>query len=166
MIVDWTSCRSQRVCRSTLATASCAANEAGDRSAYINIFLGEVLYDIPAHRIGSRLHSISVTDANSLYDVVISDMPNLSDRCSLVNIRAIQEVVSADQFHWIPTRLMWPDALTKQRLELQLTMHYSNTEAVVQTEAYAIHQQNNTSVKFQRALDMHVRSLDCMSIWS
>ncbi|CAE7350990.1 GIP [Symbiodinium sp. KB8] len=123
MVVDWKSSRSQRVCRSTLAAESCAADEACDRSAYVNMFLGELLYSVPAHRVGSRMHNISVTDAKSLYDVVVSDSPNLSDKRSLVNIRAIQEVVSAERFHWIPTSLMWADALTKQSLELQLSMH-------------------------------------------
>ncbi|CAE7884771.1 RE2, partial [Symbiodinium necroappetens] len=123
MVVDWKSSRSQRVCRSTLAAESCAADEACDRSAYVNMFLGELLYSVPAQRVGSRMHNISVTDAKSLYDVVVSDSPNLSDKRSLVNIRAIQEVVSAERFHWIPTSLMWADALTKQSLELQLSMH-------------------------------------------
>ena len=44
MIVDWKSCRYQRVCRSTLAAESCAADEACDRSSYVNMFLGELLY--------------------------------------------------------------------------------------------------------------------------
>ena len=52
MIVDWKSCRSQRVCRSTLASESCAADEASDRSSYVNMFLGEIFYDIPAHKVG------------------------------------------------------------------------------------------------------------------
>ncbi|CAE7534105.1 UCK2 [Symbiodinium necroappetens] len=124
MVVDWKSCRSQRVCRSTLAAESCAADEACDRSAYISMFLGEILYDeAPAHRVGAQLHNLAATDAKSLYDVVVSDSPNLSDKRSLVNIRAIQEVVSGERFHWIPTTLMWADALTKQSVELQCTMH-------------------------------------------
>ena len=118
MIVDWKSCRSQRVCRSTLAAESCAADEACDRSAYINMFIGEILYNVPAHKVGCRLHNLSATDAKSLYDVVVSDSPNLSDKRSLVNVRAIQEVVTADRFHWIPTGLMWADGLTKHSPEL------------------------------------------------
>ncbi|CAE7284877.1 GIP, partial [Symbiodinium necroappetens] len=123
MIVDWKSCRSQRVCRSTLAAESCAADEACDRSSYVNMFLGELLYEVPAHRVGQRLHNLAAMDAKSLYDVVVSDSPNLSDKRSLVNIRAIQEVVAAERFHWVPTTLMWADSLTKQSLELQLSMH-------------------------------------------
>ncbi|CAE7938955.1 GIP [Symbiodinium necroappetens] len=123
MIVDWKSCRSQRVCRSTLAAESCAADEACDRSSYVNMFLGELLYEVPAHRVGQRLHNLAATDAKSLYDVVVSDSPNLSDKRSLVNIRAIQEVVAAERFHWVPATLMWADSLTKQSLELQLSMH-------------------------------------------
>ena len=126
-VVDWKSCRSQGVCRSTLAAESCAADEACDRSAYISMFLGEILYnEAPAHRVGAQLHNLAATDAKNLYDVVVSDSPNLSDKRSLVNIRvnrAIQEVVSGERFHWIPTTFMWADALTKQSVELQCTMH-------------------------------------------
>ncbi|CAE7665208.1 GIP [Symbiodinium sp. CCMP2592] len=122
MVVDWKSSRSQRVCRSTLASESCAADEACDRSAYLNMYLGEILYNVPAHRVGYRLHNLGATDAKSLYDVVVSDTPNLSDKRSLVNIRAIQEVVSSDRYHWVPTTLMWADGLTKHSPELLVSL--------------------------------------------
>lgn len=41
-ILDWRSCRSQRVCRSTLASESSAADEGADRSAYANMMLSEI----------------------------------------------------------------------------------------------------------------------------
>ena len=69
-----------------------------------------------AHKVTPRLPrlgQLAVTDAKPLYDCVISDSPNLSDKRSLVNIRAIQEVVPGSAFHWIPTSLMWADGLTK-----------------------------------------------------
>ena len=55
-ILDWNSGRSQRVCRSTLAAEASAADEACDRGCCLNLFLSELLYNIPAHRVTARLH--------------------------------------------------------------------------------------------------------------
>ena len=123
MLLDWRSSRTQRVCRSTLAAEASAADEGCDRGAYINMFLSELLFNEPAHRVTPRLTQLAVTDAKSLYDCVISDSPNLTDKRSLVNIRAIQEVVPGSNFHWVPTSLMWADGLTKASKELQQSLH-------------------------------------------
>ncbi|CAE7840841.1 RE2 [Symbiodinium necroappetens] len=123
MLLDWRSSRSQRVCRSTLAAEASAADEGCDRGVYINLFLSEILCNVAAHKVKPRLSQLAVTDAKSLYDCVVSDSPNLSDKRSLVNIRAIQEVVPGSSFHWVPTQLMFADGLTKHSKELQQTMH-------------------------------------------
>ena len=123
MLMDWRSCRSTRVCRSTLAAEASASDEGCDRAAYVNLFLSELLYNVPAHKVNARLQQLAVTDAKSLYDCVISDSPNLSDKRSLVNVRAIQEVVPGHCFHWVPTHLMWADGLTKHSRELQQSLH-------------------------------------------
>ena len=68
------------------------------------------------------MHNVSVTDAKGLCDVVVRDSPNLSDKRSLVNVRAIQEAASAER-SLDPNFLEWADALTKQSLDLQLSMH-------------------------------------------
>ena len=111
------------MCRSTLAAEASAADEGCDRAAYVNLFMSKLLYRTPDHRVTPKLHQLAVTDAKSLYDCVISDTPNLTDKRSLVNVRAIQEVVSGDRFHWVPTHLMWADGLTKHSKELQQTLH-------------------------------------------
>ena len=107
----------------TLAAETSASDEGCDRAAYVNLFLSELLYNTPAHRVNAKLCQLAVTDAKSLYDCVISDSPNLSDKRSLVNIRAIQEVVPGKFFHWVPTDLMWADGLTKHSRELQQSLH-------------------------------------------
>ncbi|CAE7919464.1 GIP [Symbiodinium necroappetens] len=123
MLLDWRSSRTQRVCRSTLAAEASAADEGCDRGAYVNMFLSELLFNEPAHKVTPRLSQLAVTDAKSLYDCVISDNPNLTDKRSLVNVRAIQEVVPGSNFHWVPTFLMWADGLTKASKELQQSLH-------------------------------------------
>ena len=112
-LIDWKSSRSTRVCRSTLAAEASAADEVADRGAFINMALSELVHQVPAHRVGCRLQSVQVTDAKSLYDAIISQNPNLADKRTLVNVRAIQESVSNDQMHWLPTRFQFADGLTK-----------------------------------------------------
>ena len=122
-VLDWRSGRSTRVCRSTLAAEASAADEGCDRGCYLNMFVAELLYNIPAHRCPHRLLHLHVVDAKSLYDVVVSDTPNLADKRSLVNIRAIQEVVDSERIRWVPTHVQWADGLTKHSTDLQVALH-------------------------------------------
>ena len=77
------------------------------------MFISEILWNEPAHHIGCRLPYAQATDAKSLYDCVISEAPSTTEKRSLVNIRAMQECLNPDQFHWVPTFLMKADGLTK-----------------------------------------------------
>ena len=122
-VLGWRSGRSTRVCRSTLAAEASAADEGCDRGCYLNMFVAELLYNIPAHRCPHRLLHLHVVDAKSLYDVVVSDTPNLADKRSLVNIRAIQEVVDSERIRWVPTHVQWADGLTKHSTDLQVALH-------------------------------------------
>ena len=123
LLLDWRSGKSSRVCRSTLAAEAMAADEAVDRSAYLNLFISEILTGCPAHRVQPVLRHLHVTDAKSLYDVLESETPNLTDKRSLVNIRAVQEVVKGENVHWVPTHLMKADGLTKMSLQLMEGLH-------------------------------------------
>lgn len=113
ILLDWKSSRSVRVCRSTLAAEASAGDEVADRSSFANLFLSELLYLQPAHRVGNRVSWVQATDAKSLYDAVVSENPNLTDKRTLVSIRAIQETTSGEQMHWLPTRFQFSDGLTK-----------------------------------------------------
>ena len=48
--------------------------------------------------------------------------PNLTDKRSLVNVRAIQEVITPKQTRWVPTSLMHADGLTKLSSNLRETL--------------------------------------------
>ena len=113
LLVDWRSGKSSRVCRSTLTAEAMPADEAVDRSTYLNLYLSEVLTGTPAHRVRPVFRHLHVTDAKSLYDVLESESPNLTDKRSLVNVRAVQEVVREENVHWVPTHFMRADGLTK-----------------------------------------------------
>ena len=121
-VLDWRSCRSPRVCRSTLAAEAAAADEGSDRAAYLNMLISEVMYNCPAHRVGCRLSYVQITDAKSLYDCILSPNPNTSDKRSLTNIRAIQETVSPEQARWVPTGLMYADGMTKISAALRTSL--------------------------------------------
>ena len=118
-VVDWKSGRSARVCRSTLASEACAADEGTDRGSHINAALSEILYLKPAHQLGSRMSQKQCTDCKSLYDCVIAENPAVSDRRSLLQIRSVQQSVHPHDMHWVPTTKMHADGLTKEDKRLR-----------------------------------------------
>ena len=118
-VVDWKSGRSARVCRSTLASEACAADEGTDRGSHINAALSEILYLKPAHQLGSRMSQKQCTDCKSLYDCVIAENPAVSDRRSLLQIRSVQQSVHPHGMHWVPTTKMHADGLTKEDKRLR-----------------------------------------------
>ena len=144
-LLDWRSGRSSRVCRSTLAAEACASDEGADRAAMANYVISETLYNEPAFRVGLRVHSLLVTDAKSLYDCVVAENPNLSDKRSLVNIRSVQETVSPRQMHWVPTELMRADALTK--LDSSLLVEFTKwlMKPIIQLKELGFGQKKNST---------------------
>ena len=70
------------------------------------------MWDIPAHRVGSRLSVVHAVDAKSLFDAVISENPSLNDRRTLVSIRSIQEQLPHESIRWVPTDVQFSDGLT------------------------------------------------------
>ena len=119
-LIDWKTARSSRVCRSTLSAEASAADEGADRASFTNMSLSELLLGEPAHRLGCKMNNLHAVDAKSLFDCLIQDNPNVTDKRSLINIRSVQETVSPQQVHWVPTSLMHADGLTK--LDTQLMM--------------------------------------------
>ena len=146
-LLDWKSGRSTRVCRSTLAAEASAADEGADRATFLNLSLSELLYNEPAFTVGSRLHNLHVTDAKSLYDCVVAENPNVSDKRSLVNIRSIQQTINPKQMHWVPTNLMRADGLTKLDSTLLVSMAEWLQNPTVQLRSGDEPKKNSTSVK-------------------
>ena len=173
-LIDWKSARAVRVCRSTLAAEASAADEASDRSAYVNMHLGELVHLEPAHRVGVRLAFLQATDAKSLFDAVISPNTVTNDKRTMVSIRTIQETVTKENIRWVPTRFQFSDGLTKidEKLRVSFSKWLQNPVAILVEhpenalleqqlfgQAVALHesfsrgstvkhQKNNTSVNF------------------
>ena len=147
-LLDWKSGRSSRVCRSTLAAAASAADEKGDRASFLNMYISELLYATAAYRVGPRLLHLHVTDAKSLHDCGVQENPTLSDKRSLVNVRAIQEVIPDSQLHWVPTGLQHADGPTKSDPALRATfMEWLQCPTVAVALQETRVKENNTSVK-------------------
>ena len=121
-LVDWKSGRTQRVCRSTLASEACARDEAADRCCFTNLVLTELLYGEPAFRGEMRMNSFLCTDAKSLYDCLVSENPALADRRSMVQVRSVQQNFPPERIRWVPTRLQFSDGLTKADQKLREAM--------------------------------------------
>ena len=122
-VVDWRSSRSPRVTRSTLASEANAMDECVDRCTFCNCFLSELLGGFKAtpEQLKSKgiLPQLQVTDCKSLYDSVIADNPATSEKRTMISIRSIQDYISPEQVHWVPTTLMHADVLTKHSVSLR-----------------------------------------------
>ena len=65
------------------------------------------------------LPQLQITDCKSLYDAVIADNPATSEKRTTISIRSIQDFISPEQAHWVPTTLMHADVLTKHSVSLR-----------------------------------------------
>ena len=122
-LIDWKSSRSGRVCRSTLAAEASAADTSVDRSSFCNLMLSEILQQTPSFKISSPLRMIQVTDCKSLYDSIVAENPSVDDKRTIISVRSIQQYITRDNTHWIPTQLMWADGLTKTSAKLMQILH-------------------------------------------
>eukprot|EP00439_Symbiodinium_sp_Y106_P037341 s4645_g4.t1 len=111
-----------RVCRSTLAAEAMAADEAVDRLHYTNLYLTEILTGEKAYKTRPRLRMLHVVDAKSLYDSLVQENPQTTEKRLLVNIKSVQDSVDPEAIHWVPTHLMRADGLTKLSAELMQSL--------------------------------------------
>eukprot|EP00435_Cladocopium_sp_Y103_P018607 s2140_g4.t1 len=112
--VDWKTCRTPRVVRSTLAGEAYAADDAVDRTHLVNAMLTEILTGESILDTGPILKHAHGTDyCRSLFDSVISSNPNTEEKRVLLTIRAIQEALDPKMMRWVPTDKMIADVLTK-----------------------------------------------------
>jgi len=111
--MDWKTCRTPRVVRSTLAGEAYAADDAIDRAHHVNATLTEILTGDSILNTGPILKHAHATDCRSLFDSVISSNPNTEEKRVLLTIRAIQEALDSKMMRWVPTDKMIADILTK-----------------------------------------------------
>lgn len=122
-LIDWKSARSGRVCRSTLAAEASAADMSVDRSSFVNLMLSEMLQRIPSFRITSPLRMLQVTDCKSLYDSLVAENPSVDDKRTVISVRSIQQYITRECTHWVPTYAMFADGLTKRAAGLMTELY-------------------------------------------
>lgn len=122
-LIDWKSSRSGRICRSTLAAEASAADTSVDRSSFCNLMLSEVLQRVLSFKITKPLRMLQVTDCKSLYDSLCAENPSVEDKRTIISVRSIQQYITGDNTHWVPTDLMWADGMTKYSLKLMAMLH-------------------------------------------
>ncbi|CAE7320438.1 RE1, partial [Symbiodinium microadriaticum] len=155
-IVDWRSSRSPRVTRSTLASEANAMDECVDRCTFCNCFLSELLggKKVTPEQLKTTgmLPQLQITDCKSLYDAVIADNPATSEKRTTISIRSIQDFISPEQAHWVPTTLMHADVLTKHSVSLRdgfIDWLRNPTVQLVELEESVHRKENFSSVNVQ-----------------
>ena len=86
-----------------------------DRAYFVSLALSELLSgDVPSKEMTSwRLTQLQVTDCKSLFDAVSAEHPKLTEKRTYIDIRSIQQFITAGTMRWCPTSVMWADGLTK-----------------------------------------------------
>ena len=123
-LIDWKSSRSGRICRSTLAAEASAADSSVDRSSFCNLMLSELLQRTPSFMITTPLRMLQITDCKSLYDSLVAENPSVDDKRTVISVRSIQQYITRENTHWVPTQLMWSDGLTKDSTKLMSLLHH------------------------------------------
>ena len=156
-LLDWRSSRSPRVTRSTLASEANAMDDGVDRSTFLNAFLSELVCtgsvsEKPSGSLNQlqvgTLKQLQVTDCKSLYDAVISENPSLEEKRTLISVRSIQDFISPQQMHWVPTDLMFADVLTKHSTILRETFRKWMKFPIVKLKESEHQKEKYTSVNY------------------
>ena len=103
-----------------------AEASAADRAMFANLMPSELFYQTPAYKVGMKINGLHVCDAKSLYDTIVAENPNFTDKRSLVNIRSIQQTVRPKQLCWVPKGLMGADAKLDPQLMSELSSWLQN----------------------------------------
>lgn len=127
-LVDWRSCRTQRVVRSTVAAEAIACDTGCDHGIYVAHMLDDMLTGrspVKGHR--SRpddarprptIEVRSLTDCRSLFGASQKVAPSIDEKRTLIDVLGIKERVCMDGVKWRPT----DKQLVDDHLSLKLIM--------------------------------------------
>ena len=117
-ILEHRSIRTPRVVRSSLAGEACAATTAIDACFFSAAVLSEIWHQINPSKDQPMFPMYAATDCKCLFDSVQQTTPSLTEKRTILDIIAIQEVIPPTHFRWVPTENMLADGLTKMDWKL------------------------------------------------
>ena len=118
-IVEFQSCKIDRVVKSTMAAESAALSKALDRQLYTRLLIEAILHGEPEYtrswRHKLRVPGIVVTDAKSLYDHLNATGSVPAERQTLIDLLIARDLAEnkALEIRWVPTMHQLADCLTK-----------------------------------------------------
>ena len=82
-------------------------------------FLDEIIHQQKATaQAPTRTACYSVTDCRSLYDAILKDVSQVSEKRTAIGIASIKESLSRGGLRWVPTHLQFADGMTKMKKAL------------------------------------------------
>ena len=135
--MSWSSNRTKRIVRSTLAGESMAADNAADNAIYIASFLSEAFSQERAVDGHIEIPIFVATDCRSLYDAFQKVQPKVSEKRTLIDLLSLKESIARDGLMWVPTHLQLSDCMAKldARLMIQMLDIMANTRCQLRDEA-------------------------------
>ena len=122
--VEFTTTKSSRVVRSSMAAEACSMSIAVDRHMYARLVLDMLLrgsYPVTASwREDCRVKGGVVTDAKSLYDHLSTTGQIPKERQTMLDLLASKHLLEGDLFKlfWVPTHRQFADVLTKKMKDI------------------------------------------------
>ena len=108
-MVEFTTTKSTRVVRSSMAAESCSLSVAVDRHMYVRLILDMMLrgtYEVkPTWRTDCQVCGGSVTDAKSLYDHMSTTGQIPQERQTMLDLLVAKSLLEQEAFRlfWVPT---------------------------------------------------------------
>ena len=121
--IDYTTNKSSRVVRSSMAAESCSLSLAVDRHLYIRLIADMMIHGVfevtQDWRARLRVGGGVVTDAKSLFDHLCTTGQIPTERQTMLDLLVAKDLLEQEVFrlYWVPTHRQHADGLTKAILD-------------------------------------------------
>ena len=119
-VIDFTTTKSSRVVRSSMAAESCSLSQAIDRHLYLRLLLDMLTrgsYPVtPNWRKEMNIEGVVITDAKSVYDHMQTTGQIPQERQTMLDLLVAKDQLEQQVFQlmWVPTHRQHADGLTKR----------------------------------------------------
>ena len=80
--------------------------------------ISEILQRTASFKISKPLRMLQVTDCKSLYDSIVAENSSEDDKRTIISVRSIQQYITRENTHWVPTGLTWADGVNQELIEV------------------------------------------------